>query len=629
MSWLGKFFGFESPQDSLAAAAIVMQGTADSEDTSQPTDVGNPRRKLLPSSQAWQREVWDFYDSLGMYRNAVTWKSDMLSRCRLRAGVIKPDRDEPTIIGTGPAADLMNELAGGPGKQSQLIAGLEVYVTVPGEGYLIGETVNGRNRWQARSSEEVRLGTKIRDGERMYEVIDERTVAGSVVWRALDPESLVVRVWRPHRRFYHVADSSSRAARGDMRELELVNRHITSQYMSRLASAGIIVFPEEVTFPVRPEFADAPDPFVAEWIETAAQAIKTPGTAAAVVPIPIRVPGEYVDKIRHIDFTQMIDRLIIQKRESAVKQLAVDLDIPPEALLGLGGANHWTGWLIDEQGFKVYLAPDMELLCNSLTVGYLHPRLEAMGEDTSNIVVWYDPSELLLRPDRSQNAMDAYDRLELSGKALRRELGMDEDDAPDNTELSDIILKFAAKFPMTVFSALTELTGREINQVPLERETISAQAPGGTDGQPGNQTDAPVGKDGQPAPDQKPTGAPGTKGEPAPAGKKKAAQDEVEQLIRQAGLMHAIRVDFEGNWTLLHPQACADRQFSCPVTHATWTPRVAMPGMSGVYECWLSEAGEPMIGSRVTKLNADTMIQSTMWRRSKSNGSQPTLTPMN
>lgn len=621
MSWLGKFLGFESPKDSLAAAAIVMQGNADPEDMAA-SDSGNPRRKILPSAQPWQREVWDFYDSLGMYRNAVSWKSDMLKRCRLRAAKAEPDRDEPTIQDTGVAADLMNELAGGPGKQATMIENLEVYITVPGEGYLVGETqANGRNKWQARSADEVRLGTHNVRGQLIYQLVDERSVAGTVVWRDLDPESLVVRIWRPHKRFYHVADSSSRSSRDTMRELELVNRHIKAQYMSRLASAGIVVFPEEVTFPVRPEFQDAPDPFVAEWIETAAQAIKTPGTAAAVVPIPIRVPGEYVDKIRHIDFTQAIDRLIIQKRESAVKQLAVDLDIPPEALLGMGQANHWTGWLIDEQGFKVYLAPDMELMCDALTTGYLHPMLLAGGmslDEVLQYVVWYDPSELLLRPDRSQNAMDAYDRLELSGKALRRELGMDEDDGPTQAELDTIVLKFATKFPATVMTALHELTGRMIEPVPIARETI--QGPG----QPqGNQPNVPVPKDGQPAPDQKPKNPPSTKESSNITDDFVSLTGAADELRAQAELMHAIKINFQSDWTLLHPPECRDHLFSCPMTHATWDSLTAMPGMAGTYECWLSPAGQPIIGDRILRTDMRAMIQSTMWH--KGNGSQPSL----
>src|SRR5690606_40124656 len=96
---------------------------------------------------------------------------------------------------------------------------------------------------------------------------------------------------------------------------------IIAQYLSRLASAGVWLVPDEITFPVREEFADAADPFMAEWIEIAAEAIRTPGTAAATVPIPIKVPAEYVDKIRHLDFTLKRSEKIIDKRESAIKRL--------------------------------------------------------------------------------------------------------------------------------------------------------------------------------------------------------------------------------------------------------------------------------------------------------------------
>src|SRR3546814_4916094 len=67
------------------------------------------------------------------------------------------------------------------------------------------------------------------------------------------------------------------------------------------------------------------------------------------------------------------------------------------------------------------MAPDAELIAGALTTGYLQPRLRASGvEDWANWVVWYDLSELTLRPDRSENALQLYDRLEIDGDALRR-----------------------------------------------------------------------------------------------------------------------------------------------------------------------------------------------------------------
>jgi hypothetical protein len=50
-------------------------------------------------------------------------------------------------------------------------------------------------------------------------------------------------------------------------------------------------------------------------------------------------------------------------------------------------------------------------------------------------MVWYDTTDLTTRPDRSTDAWGAYDRIELSGQAARRESGLSEDDAPDPDEV--------------------------------------------------------------------------------------------------------------------------------------------------------------------------------------------------
>src|SRR5690606_7431621 len=175
----------------------------------------------------------------------------------------------------------------------------------------------------------------------------------------------------------------------------------------------------------------------------------------------IKVPAEYVDKIKHLDFTLKIDEKIIDKRESAIKRLASQLNVPPEVLLGMGDLNHWNAWISDETSLKVDVAPDAELICQAITTGYLQPRLKASGvEDWASWVVWYDMSELTLRPDRSDDAIQLYDRLEINGAALRRETGFDESDKPGDDELKEQALKVIIKtLPSGAGSALSTLIG--------------------------------------------------------------------------------------------------------------------------------------------------------------------------
>lgn len=570
-------------------------------------DLTGAGRHVASSAQEWQREVWGYYDSLGSFKYAVNWKSDMVSRIRLRAAKEAPDRDEPEIVDKGAAADIVAQFGGGTAGQAQLMGSLETQLCVPGEGYVIGETINGVNRWTVRSLEEVR-----QQGER-WQVVDERAPTTQQQWRTLNGDYLVARIWRPHRRWYAIADSPARGARSTMRELELVNRHIIAQYLSRLASAGIIMFPDEVTFPVRPEFQDEPDPFMAEWIEMAREAISTPGTASAVIPIPMRLSGEWIEKIKHIDFTLKIDEKVIEKRESALKKLAAEVNVPNEIMLGMGDVNHWSAWQIEESAVKAHISPDVELICSMLTESLLHPIMKAAGEDPTGWVVWYDASEITQRPDKSQNATLAYDRLELSGGALRRELGFDEDDAPDKTELADLILKLLARDPQQALTVLAELTG------------VSISTPAGPGGE-GSSEETPAGDEAPPVEaGQEERVEPDTQAEPPPApnGRPSPQRAETRAKIaaRQGDVMHHIRFDAaRQSWELLHPPECRQHTFSCPVTHMIYPGVLASPGTSGTYECYLDAFGIAKLGRRVTNWRGNPELTTPIWAGEKRNG---------
>ncbi|MFI7293962.1 hypothetical protein [Streptomyces sp. NPDC050121] len=554
--------------------------------TAAAAPVTSPRTELIRNTDAWQEEVWGYHDTLGEFRYAVDWEAKMLSRVRLYAAKLEPGQDEPARADAGTAVDLMTAMAGGVAGQAVIMDGLGTQLSVPGEGYVIVENINGVEQWSVRSTDEVRVARG------RYEVIDENAVNGGNAWRPLAPDSLrPLRVWRPNKRYHHIADSPARAARSTMRELELVNRHIVAQYLSRLASAGVAIFPDEVTFPTREEFADAPDPFMAEWIENAKTAISEPGTASGVVPMPIRVPGEYVDKIRHLDFTLKIDEKIIEKRESAIKRLATQLNIPPEVLLGMGDLNHWNAWAVDETSLKVNIAPDAELIAQALTAGYLQPRLRASGvEDWANWVVWYDMSELTLRPDRSDDAVLLYDRLEINGAALRRETGFSEADKPSDEELKEQGLKVIIKtFPTAAPGALSKLTGDQI--------TIDSPAQGGEPA----------------APQLQPQPRPEDRSPPNPDIARQAAADaRAERLVRQSQTLHAVRFATGRPPELLHPGLCSQHAYSCPFTHAALKLHsLPRPGTSGVYEARLDAFGRFTIGQHSPLLDVSGFFSTT------------------
>jgi hypothetical protein len=564
--------------------------------TASAAPVTGPRSELIRSTDVWQDEAWEYYDTLGEFRYAADWEANMLSRVRFYAAKLVPGADEPVRQDAGTAVDLMTQFAGGVAGQAQIMAGLGTQLSVPGEGYLIVESVNGVEKWSVRSIDEVRVARG------RYEVIDETSPRSGYNWRPLASDSMApIRVWRPNKRYHHIADSPARAARSTMRELELVNRHIVAQYLSRLASAGVWLVPEEITFPTREEFADAADPFMAEWIEIAAEAIRTPGTAAATVPIPIKVPGEYVDKIKHLDFTLKIDEKIIDKRDSAIKRLASQLNVPPEVLLGMGDLNHWNAWAVDETSLKVNIAPDAELIASALTTSYLQPRLKASGvEDWAQWVVWYDMSELTLRPDRSEQALQLYDRLEIDGSALRRECGFDEADKPTDDELKEQALKVIIKtLPSGAGSALSTLIGERIEIRPVAAQPVGA---------PTRAAPEP-----EPEPEPEPRDAPSGGEPPAPEQARAAAlAARQERMAKQAQALHAVRFQTGRQPELLHPPLCSQHAYSCPFTHAALKLHsLPRPGTSGVYEARLDSFGRFTIGKHSPLMNISGFFSTT------------------
>jgi hypothetical protein len=220
------------------------------------------------------------------------------------------------------------------------------------------------------------------------------------------------------------------------------------------------------------------------------------GSASAVVPLVIRVPGEFVDKITHIKFDTPFDDRVLELMDGAIKRLALGLDIPPEILTGTSGMNHWGAWQVQEESITLHIEPLSEMIAHALTIGYLRPALLAEGFDRTEVeelMVWYDTSDLRTRPDRSTSALEAYDRYELSAEAMLREMGLAVDDMPTDEEkrmrlIRDIVRQAPTSardllpelgineeiFPEDEEAAPTEPAEVETGQGPPERATILA-----------------------------------------------------------------------------------------------------------------------------------------------------------
>jgi hypothetical protein len=92
---------------------------------------------------------------------------------------------------------------------------------------------------------------------------------------------------------------------------------------------------------------------------------------------------------------------------------------------------------IDENLFKQHIEPLILLICDSLTSVYLHPALMTLGfnrQQCERVTVWYDPSEIVTRPNKSQDATDGFDRNIVSASTWRKYHGFAESDKPTTQE---------------------------------------------------------------------------------------------------------------------------------------------------------------------------------------------------
>lgn len=433
-----------------------------------------PSRMLRLNNYPWQSEAWNFYrEGVGAFKYGMLWHAQTMSRVRLTAAVAVPGGEEPQPVTDGPAAELIAQFFGGPAGQSQYMYDMDIQLEVPGEGYVVaqpdGESGDpNAKRWAVRSNTELQVTSgRVRiNGARGRSVDVWRVEVDEGVWEPLPYETLVFRQWIPDQEKHWRADSPTRGALRTLRIIDLLERRIMAMAVSRLASNGILFYPQEVTFPPKPGFEKAADPFTAEWLDIAGKTIDNPGSALAAIPMPVKVPQQYIKDFVHMDFANPFDERLMEILRMEYDNLATAMNMPKEVVTGMGSTSHWNAWTLDEQGIETHIKPPAEVICQGVTKGWLHPALLAEGQPTSTadgeLICWYDTSELDVPPDRSQAADAAFDRQVITATAYRNAKGFSEADTPTKSELREQLLVQLAKDPTAAPAAIEELTGSPV-----------------------------------------------------------------------------------------------------------------------------------------------------------------------
>lgn len=398
----------------------------------------------------WQSEAWRLYDIVPELHKISGRIGDSLAQARLYVTEVDDTGEETGEV----TEDRIKRLAAvplGTGAQRDdclRLAGIDL--AVGGECWIIGEGA-ARSPEKAEGSWFVVTGSAFkREGDKL-KVKRPKTRGGSYL-ELTDGADILIRCWNPHPNDTDQADSFTRSAIVPLREIELLTKREFAELDSRLTGAGILFLPEGVDFPREEGDPAGLAGFMAVMQRAAAASIRDQSDARAMVPIMATVPDAvlpYLDQLKPITFWSELSAEISNMKDKAIGRLASSTEIPAEVITGIGDANHWTAWLISDEGIRWIKAGYLGPIADALTRGFLRLALASMGvANPERYAFAFDTSTLAAKPNRLDEAVQLHDRFLIKDTEVVRAGAFDPDQMPTPEErAAQIVLKLLTTQP--------------------------------------------------------------------------------------------------------------------------------------------------------------------------------------
>lgn len=467
------------PPEPLPTKAVAITAAGDALTSSSIGTVG--AGGSASAKQAWQTEVWGYYDAFGELHYGSQFVGSCMSRIVLRLGyltdsnTVSPVFDEdgqidpecPADSGQVALAQVVLAAFRDPlGGQGALLEAIGKNLTVTGECHALARDLHNEagqivtRRWEVLSTDELRKKKDVRrDGNGRPTEPEFTRYRNGKTAEELPADAFVLRIYRRHPRFSDFADAPTRPLLDIMEVLVLISRQLRSAVMSRLAGAGILWVPSEIDFPIddtAPEGSEEDDPFSRTLIRQMTNPISDRGAASALVPLVVRADADLIPAITHMRFDSTEDETAIKKMDALIQRFAQGMDLPVEVTTGHQQTTFANAVQVDESTYKAHLEPLAELICGFLTAGYLWPSLGAerpvdAGADdvllvptddkATRLVIYPDAKALVTHADREKHALVALQlKPPLIGPAAGlKALGFENTDGLSPDELDDWI----------------------------------------------------------------------------------------------------------------------------------------------------------------------------------------------
>jgi len=466
------------PSRSLTASAVRVN-----------TEFANQQYGLR-LAMPWQQRALFYTSVIPEIQYASNFYARMLQKIKIYPA-LRSDDDRTIPIEEGLPVQYLDRIQDPGGGRSQLQYRWGQFMFSTGECFLFGRNLgmDEPERWSMVWREELRF-----DGDgRVTHMLAPQVPMATFEFKDSDFQPLApgtaeaYRMWTPALRFSGWPSSPMEGCMQMAEELLKLSAAVEATATSRLVKSKLLFLPAEME-PAPVDTDGDEDPASSPWLQDLIghieSAIDDPSLAASLGPFVTFMDGEMIQMIRDIDLHDpKVDYMEKDLRQECIHRIGRGLDLPPEVVDGMSSANHWAAWWISDDMWRSHGAPRAEQFCDDLNEAYLRPALRDAGyKDWDKVVIDFDASAVVVNPDRSKDADEAWDRGAVGYKGFRVMKNIPQEWAQDEQEHAEWL---------AMRRVLIDANGNPIpstgsgSGLPAEAEIAQGDQPGPPAGQPG------------------------------------------------------------------------------------------------------------------------------------------------
>lgn len=374
----GQYIRLSDPEDRAITAAVATIAAQDIE-------------RLPRMAADWQVRAWRLWRILGVLHYPTSFKAKQVGRLKWKVTVDGKELDEEQ-------GEEVVKAVTSPLTPREAARRLALNYEVAGEVYY----ARTQDAWDVSAATAPKLKERLKGAD------------------------IVVRSWQPDPEYPDKPTSSIQAALDTFEQIRLMCAVSRSQDRNRLAQRGILLVPKEGQFPEGDDFQSMLE-------ESMVTPISDEYAGSAVVPLKVDYPADLIEKWRHLLIESPYDEKLMDRIDACIRKVALELDMPPEILLGNLDSNHWNAWLSSEENYRAHVEP----LGQAVAEVFAEAAMRAVPGTLVEIEP--DASELLMRRLDFADAIEALKLAVVGFEYVRDIAGIPEHYAPTAQEI-DLIL---------------------------------------------------------------------------------------------------------------------------------------------------------------------------------------------